>query len=121
MGADDATRTKEKKERIGGEEEQPGHSCCLDMNKHKQHIIFAGTSVMLHRNETAHFAKTKVPEKACVGFVLRTAFTTTQVSASVLSSFCLFAVFVLANLPVLSPSSFLSPRPYCVDVVSAVV
>lgn len=83
--ADEITRSKEKKEGRGDGVEEP---CCLDMNKHKQHIIFAGTTVMLHRNENAQFCKTKVPEKACVGFVLRTAFSTTQVRCSTLPSPC---------------------------------
>ncbi|PFH36293.1 hypothetical protein BESB_044850 [Besnoitia besnoiti] len=51
----------------------------LDMeSRNKQNVIFAGTSVILHRNEHANFLKTKVPEKGCVAYVLRTAFSTTQ-------------------------------------------
>lgn len=51
----------------------------LDMKgKHKQCIISAGTSVMLHENHNPPKAFKKVPGNGCVGYVLRTGFDTTQ-------------------------------------------
>uniref|UniRef100_A0A0G4GNG0 Cation-transporting P-type ATPase N-terminal domain-containing protein n=1 Tax=Chromera velia CCMP2878 TaxID=1169474 RepID=A0A0G4GNG0_9ALVE len=52
--------------------------------KHKQHVLYAGTTLLLHRNEDDKDQELpwlrgkKIPNKGCVGFVLRTGFKTTQ-------------------------------------------
>eukprot|EP00930_Biecheleria_cincta_P040191 TRINITY_DN27558_c0_g1_i1.p1 TRINITY_DN27558_c0_g1~~TRINITY_DN27558_c0_g1_i1.p1 ORF type:complete len:1200 (+),score=249.31 TRINITY_DN27558_c0_g1_i1:136-3735(+) len=61
-----------------------GEGPCLDMTGlHKQHIVSAGTNVMMHQNtEKARGNFKKVPtvgsSTAAVGYVLRTGFDTTQ-------------------------------------------
>jgi cation-transporting ATPase 13A1 len=51
----------------------------LDMkSRHKQHVVSAGTNVVLHQNDKAPKQFKKVPSNGCVGYVLRTGFDTTQ-------------------------------------------
>eukprot|EP00927_Polykrikos_kofoidii_P045766 TRINITY_DN39872_c0_g1_i1.p1 TRINITY_DN39872_c0_g1~~TRINITY_DN39872_c0_g1_i1.p1 ORF type:complete len:1276 (+),score=203.55 TRINITY_DN39872_c0_g1_i1:410-3829(+) len=46
--------------------------------RHKQHVVSAGTNIMLHENEEPSKVFKKVPGNGCVGYVLRTGFDTTQ-------------------------------------------
>ncbi|KYF39175.1 P-type ATPase of unknown pump specificity (type V) protein [Toxoplasma gondii ARI] len=78
------TKVALEKDEVDGEQTESDREgkegdLCLDMElRNKQNIVFAGTAVILHRNDQSSFARTRVPEKACVGYVLRTAFSTTQ-------------------------------------------
>lgn len=51
----------------------------LDMkNKHKKHIVYAGTKLLLTKNENAEFDNKKLPISGCVGIVLKNGFSTYQ-------------------------------------------
>ncbi|CRH03136.1 cation transporting ATPase, putative [Plasmodium relictum] len=47
-------------------------------NKHKKNIIYAGTNILLTKNENNEFNNKKLPINGCVGIVLKNGFTTYQ-------------------------------------------
>lgn len=47
-------------------------------NKHKKHIVYAGTKLLLTKNENIEFDNKKLPISGCVGIVLKNGFSTYQ-------------------------------------------
>ncbi|CAC9696051.1 cation transporting ATPase, putative [Plasmodium sp. DRC-Itaito] len=47
-------------------------------NKHKKHIVYAGTNILMTKNENNKFNGKKLPVNGCLGIVLRSGFSTYQ-------------------------------------------
>ncbi|GAB64657.1 cation-transporting ATPase, partial [Plasmodium cynomolgi strain B] len=47
-------------------------------NKHKKHVVYAGSNILLTKNENDQFNNMKLPISGCIGIVLKNGFTTYQ-------------------------------------------
>ncbi|KAI4840977.1 cation transporting ATPase [Plasmodium brasilianum] len=47
-------------------------------NKHKKHIVYAGSNILLTKNENNEFKNKKLPISGCIGIVIKNGFTTYQ-------------------------------------------
>ncbi|CAA9986390.1 cation transporting ATPase, putative [Plasmodium knowlesi strain H] len=47
-------------------------------NKHKKHVVYAGSKILLTKNENDQFNNMKIPINGCIGIVLKNGFTTYQ-------------------------------------------
>ncbi|VTZ66881.1 cation transporting ATPase, putative [Plasmodium chabaudi chabaudi] len=47
-------------------------------NKHKKHVVYAGSNILLTKNENTEFNNSKLPITGCVGVVLKNGFSTYQ-------------------------------------------
>ncbi|ANQ06043.1 Integral membrane protein [Plasmodium coatneyi] len=47
-------------------------------NKHKKHVVYAGSKILLTKNENDQFNNMKLPINGCIGIVLKNGFTTYQ-------------------------------------------
>ncbi|GAW79162.1 cation transporting ATPase [Plasmodium gonderi] len=47
-------------------------------NKHKKHVVYAGSNILLTKNENNEFNNMKLPINGCIGVVLKNGFTTYQ-------------------------------------------
>ncbi|EUD65340.1 hypothetical protein C922_04283 [Plasmodium inui San Antonio 1] len=47
-------------------------------NKHKKHVVYAGSNILLTKNENDQFNNMKLPVSGCIGIVLKNGFTTYQ-------------------------------------------
>ncbi|CXH89432.1 cation transporting ATPase, putative [Plasmodium berghei] len=47
-------------------------------NKHKKHVVYAGSNILLTKNENTEFNNSKLPITGCVGIVLKNGFSTYQ-------------------------------------------